>query len=84
MTDQFCVGVHDARLLTHATRRMTDADHAVARMLASIELFGEPNAEWPDLDARMREPIPSWAQFLAYNLRDPANRAALIEALGRG
>lgn len=73
----------DERLLTQASGKMTDDDRQLARVLASIEFFGEPDADLKWSDDRTREIIPPWARFLAYNLRDPKNRAALKEALER-
>lgn len=77
MTFQFCPEQTATAMRREVAARMTDADRALAKLLASVEFFGEPAA------AKQR-PIPAWADFLAFNLRDPVNRAALIEALGRG
>lgn len=65
-------------LLRHAMSRMSPADRDLARLLFSMERYGEPTA----MEARFK-PVPTEYLFLAFNLRDPHNRAVLAAALAK-
>jgi hypothetical protein len=63
-------------MLTFALSKLTMADRDLAKLLFSMERYGEPAAP----EARLK-PLPVEYLFLAFNLRDPKNRMVLSAAL---
>ena len=72
------LSAEDQAMLSVAMRRMSPADRDLARMLFSIERYGEPAAP----EARFKR-LPIEHVFLAFNLRDPRNRAVVAAALAQ-
>jgi hypothetical protein len=67
---------NERAMLGFAMSKMTAADRDLARLLFSVERYGEPTA----MEARFK-PVPVEFLFLAFNLRDSRNRMVVSAAL---